>query len=38
MMSAVLPLVDSMRLYLNEFRPTAKLERRPSKPRDVRAW
>jgi hypothetical protein len=34
----VLPLVDSMRLYLNEFRPAAKRKRRPSKARDVRAW
>jgi hypothetical protein len=38
MMRAVLPLVDSMRLYLNEFCLTTMLERRPLKAPDVRAW
>jgi hypothetical protein len=37
-MRVVLPLVDSLRPYMNEFFLTAKRERRPSNARDVRAW
>jgi hypothetical protein len=37
-MRVVLPLVDSMRLYPDEFCPTAKRERHPSNARDIRAW